>query len=953
MRHNANYIDSRKVYYYPKYVPNQQIIKGLFFTEWMLVVAPVAIGLFIKQMLGFIIGLVIGSGIWFIFYRKPDERTNLAHQITSVFNYYTSQQQFKKKARSEIKGDISLDLEPAKTQAREEQLEEESSKKHKKKKGTGKNKKDKRENKKNKKKQEKNMEDLFPFRSIGEGIIEMENGVIYCYFRIQANNLDLLSEYDLNKIIKTFSKNVDSNKYDISFFIQDSIFKVGNNIEEIEKCKTKSKVPFLRLLLDQTKDMIIEEKDDVNKKINFLRIRIPAEKGKTLSIEDLQGRVVKNFKDSLNPLVATREELKQMLAIYGNRIFSEQLPDTELKVEVKEEKSLLRRKKKEYKDTQLPGIYNFKNLIVPINTSFKPSFAKLGRNIVKTYAISSFLGSTSETNLLAKVSALKGVTTMIYLNDLKLSKFRSNAALQVKASNSSKNDNFDEIDADAEKESLEGTYKRARSDHQKMYYLSIYFQITAKTKKEFKDLEEQFLQEIDDVNITLDDLETEQKDGYLSVSPIGNDRLSEYTKQNVPSESFANLYPFNEPALLDPTGLPLGNIVDSKLMVLFDPFTYRGSNYNMLLLGLSGIGKTVLLMLILQICACKNYFIRNIDFEGTYLKFFEKIGGVNVDVSGGNEFCINPLQVRIPDKVKMSIIDDYISEVVKFISIYKPEWTQDDLDLFQDCLKKTYTRFQITNEIEDITKLKPQDFPILSDVVETIKSERKRSSTAEDSIAHDSMYQKLLRGLTAAVDGADACMFNRHTNLGSVDINDIASINFDMSQIMSSNTGRKLAQLVNVFTFISQFVNANMRGDKRIVVSADELDKCLSMEYLPVIEIFNDYERRFRKRLASFIKATQTVDELDTKVAELEAKIKPLFSQPSIKFLFHLGDINYEKPQKLLDLTDTEINRLKDNRNGQCLMKVNKAIYDLDVMMPLWFESVKTDVKKEPMKQHG
>ena len=134
----------------------------------------------------------------------------------------------------------------------------------------------------------------------------------------------------------------------------------------------------------------------------------------------------------------------------------------------------------------------------------------------------------------------------------------------------------------------------------------------------------------------------------------------------------------------------MGNVVDSKLMMLFDPFAYRGSNYNMLILGMTGLGKTVLMMLLLQICACKHYYIRNIDFEGVYVDFFKKIGGINVDVSGGNEFCINPLQIRIPDEVKTTLVADYISEVVKWMSVYKPSWSHDDLDLFQYCLKKTY-----------------------------------------------------------------------------------------------------------------------------------------------------------------------------------------------------------------------------------------------------------------------
>lgn len=933
----AQFEEEKHNYYYPKYVPNQQLINGLFVTEWLIVVIPVSLGLILAGIIGLIIGLVLSGCLFFLFVRTDDKRNNLFHELSCVINYYTQQQFFRRTARKDIKGSGDFVLEIDTEQGAEEKNKE-SVKKKKKTKGS------KKSNKKDKKKKDKNMEELFPFKSINDGWIEMENGSVYCYFRIQANSLNLLSYYDLRKMISTFSRNLGSNKYPISFFIQDSIYKIQNNLDEIDRCKTNSKVPFLDLLLDQTREMINEDKDDVNKKTYFLRVKIAKNKIKGLSVEELQSRVIRNFKESLNPENATRDELKQMLAIYGSRIFTEELPDTELKIVKQEKKRLLRRKKETYEDTQLPGIYNFKNMIVPINTEFKPSYAKLGSIYTKTFAVASFLGSTKDTNLLSKISTMKGVTTSIYLNDLARDRYKNNVKLETRSKKATVNDEIDLIDAESDVSQLQGTYKRVKDNNQKLFYVTTYFQITAKSKKEFDDLEEKFIQEVNDVGITLDDLKTQQKQGYQTVSPIGYDLLADWTKQNIPSESAANLYPFNEPSVLDPTGLPLGTIVDTKLMVLFDLFTYRGSNFNILTLGASGTGKTVLLMLLQMICAMKAYYLRNIDFEGTYVKFYNKIGGINIDVSGGNEFCINPLQIRVPDEIKTTLLDDYISEVIKFIHIYKPDWQNDELDLFQDVLKKTYERFNITNDT-DFTKLKPNEYPVLSDVMETANQERK-SANLPDSIAPESMYQKLIRGLNAAVNGADASMFNRHTNLGAADLNNILAINFDMSKIMTSNKSRKLAQLMNIFTFISQFVNANMDGNKKIVVSVDELDQCLTAEYLPIVEIFNDYERRFRKRNACFMKATQTLDELDTEIPELKAKVKPLLSQPSIKFLFHLGDTDYESPQKLLNLTSSEINRLKDSRNGQCLMKVNQSVYDLDVLMPEWFAEVKSDVGK-------
>lgn len=161
--------------------------------------------------------------------------------------------------------------------------------------------------------------------------------------------------------------------------------------------------------------------------------------------------------------------------------------------------------------------------------------------------------------------------------------------------------------------------------------------------------------------------------------------------------------------------------------------------------------------------------------------------------------------------------------------------------------------------------------------------------------------------------------------------------------MMDTDKSRKLAQWSNIFTYITQFVNNNMSARDDIVVSIDELHEMLKKEYMPIINIISSYERRFRKYNTSLIKATQTMDEVDSDDAEMESKVKPLFSQSATKFLFHLGDIDYDKPRKMMNLTANEIEKLQESRSGKCLVRINKALYDLDVFMPEWFKQVKKD----------
>lgn len=938
-------ISNEKEYIYPSYVTQQQLLKGMYIYEWFISAAFPIVGILIFSVVGFVVGAVIFCLIVGLLMRMNNNRTNLLGEMMSASTYFLTQQLFIKKHR-EIEEENDKEVLEHKEDAPID-------KKHKKKKKSEKKKNKKTKKQKHQQKQkEKNMQDLFPFKRIDDSMIEMENNDIFLYLRIQSNNLDLLSLDEINKMIQSYSKNIDRDKFKVSYFIQDSVFKIQGNINAIQKAKEKQKIPFLSTLLDQMQYLLVEKKDNANKKFYCIRIKITAKERKNINFEEIKGRIKTIYKNSLNPIDCTKSELKQMLAIFGNRIFADDLPDTEYEEKeiVENNKNLLVKKKVSYKESQLPGVYDFKDMIVPVTAEFKPSSGMMGRNIVKTYGVSSFLGTTKETNLLASACNIPGVTTSIYIDKLSIRKYKNNMRQDIKSQRSAVKDDVDLMDFENSAGNLASAYKKTLKENQNMYYISIYFMITAKTQREFSDIEEQFLSAIDDVSITLDDLKSKQKEAYFAVSPIGKDYLGNWIKQNIPSESFANLYPFNEPSLMDDEGLYIGNIVDKKNPVLFNPFTYRGTNSNILILGMSGVGKTILMMLILMNAASMGAYIRNIDFEGTQIDFIKKLGGINIDIAGGDDFVINPLQVRIPYEIRRGILDDYIGEVKSWMRIYKSNWNDDLLDLFEEYLRRTYEAKGISNDT-DFKSLRNTDYPLLSDVNEMIEKERDHYDP-KASLATEEELRRLLLGMKSAVTGADANIFNRHTYLGQEFKQDdydhdafdkVRIINFDFSRMMNSDMSRKLAQWTNIFTYITQFVNNNMTIRDDIIVSIDELHEILKKEYMPIINIISSNERRFRKYNTCFLKATQTMDEVDSQDAEMESKVKPLFSQSAMKFLFHLGDIDYEKPKRLMNLTKSEIAKIQENRSGECLVRVNKTLYDLDVFMPEWFSSVKRD----------
>lgn len=909
-----------EINYYPPYVPSKIIAYGIYAHEWIILILILSGSMWLFGVMGIVFALMVDGGLWAILVRQ-DKRNNMLGEFLAFINFSSSQKNFTRKPREEM-----------------ETSEKEPDKKTPKKK-----KQEKKQQKKKKKGNVKYMQDFLGFRSIQDSTIYMEDGRVFIFLKIKGNNLNFMSEVDTNALHKELSKEFNRLKFKLSFFMQDALVDIKDNVNFLQKQSGASPFNFIRRLTTEIVQYLNSQKKDAVKKSAFIRIKLYQKDLQGLDVEEITNATVRLFKDTLSPIRTKTEELKQMLAIFSLRLFSDNLPDTEYETVEDYESYLFVKKEKKKKSMRLPGIYTFKDMIAPATASFRPSDATIGSMHVKSYGVSSFLMSTSEKNILSAISTMKGITTSLHLEKLPLSKYRANMKIDMKSKRAtSGGDELEAIDADLEKGNIISSYKRIKEDKDEMYYVTVTFTLFAKSKQELEELEAKFKEEADTVGLTVDPLQAMQRDAYETVNPIGTNKLDKYIKQNIPSKSVANLYPFNDPSVIDRHGLPIGNITDRKELVLFDAFENRGANLNILILGYSGVGKTVILWLLLQNALLSGAYIRNIDVEGICVDFTKQLGGINMNMAGNNEYCINPLQIRIPDEVTNGIVDDYISEVKNFIRIYKPDWTGRVLDLFEYFLTKTYESKKIFNS-SDLKLLKPEDYPLFSDLVEIVKHEK--LNITDNSLGTVEDYDEIILGLYSCTEGADRKLFNRYTNLGGID--DIQLINFDLSEMLNSDLNRRLAQWSNVFTYIGQFVNGNMNRSKRIMVGIDELHTFLKKRYLSIVEILEVYERRFRKYNASFIKATQTAEELDNDDNEMKDKVKTLFSQPSVKFMFHLGDINYEMVQNMMSLKDVEVEKLKEKRQGACLMRINDVVYDLTVQMPEWFREVKHDAKEQ------
>ena len=251
-----------------------------------------------------------------------------------------------------------------------------------------------------------------------------------------------------------------------------------------------------------------------------------------------------------------------------------------------------------------------------------------------------------------------------------------------------------------------------------------------------------------------------QKQGFLSVMPSGWNVFREQYERVLPASSVANLYPFHYSGKTHPNGFYLGrDKFGSNIIVDFNRRAEDKTNANILILGNSGQGKSYLLKLILCIMREAGMDVICLDPEGEYQDLAENLGGCYIDLMTG-EYKINLLQIRCwdedgsPDDTgapmafrQTSRLSQHISFLKDFFRSYK-DFTDQHIDAIEIMVGRLYERFGFTDRT-DFKRLKPMDYPILSDLYQLIEGEYQGF---DDTRRQQNSFRKFFWGFTRCAE---------------------------------------------------------------------------------------------------------------------------------------------------------------------------------------------------------
>ena len=593
-----------------------------------------------------------------------------------------------------------------------------------------------------------------------------------------------------------------------------------------------------------------------------------------------------------------------------------------------------------------PYIKDFLDMVAPSVIDFKVDHYLCGNTCRCVWALREYPTSTDEQAILRHLGEMDGVTIRIYTRQVTPSEERRiihNAANKHRMSRSSTEDLQQTVTAEANLQDVVTLVSSMHRNREPLLHCAVFLELTAPDYDALKLLQTDVLTELVRSKLNVDRLMLRQQEGFVSVMPAGRNTFGAQFERVLPASSVANLYPFNYSGKTDPHGFYIGkDKYGANILVDFDKRDDDKTSANILILGNSGQGKSYLLKLLLLNFLEAGKSVISLDVEHEQKDMCETVGGCFLDLMGG-VYRINPLEPKCwddgsgpedrdaPEAFRKSTrLSQHISFLKDFFRAYK-DFSDRHIDAIEIMVGKLYARWGISDST-NFAGLKPQDYPILSDLYELIEQEYKEYDGNCHQLYTAELLQEILLGLHSMCQGAEAQFFNGHTNVTSSRF-----IVFGVKGLLQASKNVRGAMLFNILSYMSDRLltigNTTAALDELYVWLSDNVSAGTT-----IIEYIRNTLKRVRKKDSNLIMASQNLEDFDREgIRELT---KPLFAIPPHQFIFNCGSIDKRFYMDLLQLEEAEYNLIRFPQRGVCLFKCGNERYLLEVHAPTYKEAL-------------
>ena len=576
----------------------------------------------------------------------------------------------------------------------------------------------------------------------------------------------------------------------------------------------------------------------------------------------------------------------------------------------------------------------FFDCILPSTIKFLSDHYIVGDSYRCAWAVREYPPTTEEQAILSQLADRNGVTLRIYhrlVESMEQRKIIQNATRRNKLK-SGGNDVNETIEAEGNLQDVIEMLANLRKNREPLLHCSVFIELKARNMDELKEFQSEIAMELTRSKISVDCLTLRQKEGFLSVLPVGFNQFGTQFERVLPASSVANLYPFNFSGKTDPNGIYIGrDKYGTNILVDFDRRAEDKTTSNILILGNSGQGKSYLLKLLLTNIRESGKRIICLDPEAEYEELCSSLDGCYIDFMSG-KYTINPLEPKVwgedfdeedlsvPEAFrKVSRLSQHIAFLKDFFRSYK-DFTDAQIDTIEIMLSKLYEKFNIT-DTTDYSNMKPTDFPVMKDLYDLCENEFMTYNHHYKHLYTEETLQEICLGIHSMCVGAESKYFNGHTN-----ITDDGFLVFGVKGLMDTNKRLKDAMLFNILSYMSN----QLLGVGNTTASIDEL--YLFLTNMTAIEYIRNSMKRVRKKESSIILASQNIE--DFLIPSIREFTKPLFSIPTHQFLFNAGQINPKDFMDALQIEPSEFKLIKYPERGTCLYRCGNERYLLQVIAP-------------------
>ena len=577
---------------------------------------------------------------------------------------------------------------------------------------------------------------------------------------------------------------------------------------------------------------------------------------------------------------------------------------------------------------------DFLDMIAPAAVKFNTDSYILGGAHHCTLALRGYPTSTEELALLRHLGEKSGVTLHLYARQVTPAEEKAilhNATNKSRMERSNSNDMKQSITAEANLQDVAALITTMHRNREPLVHCAVFIGLSARDADGLRALRDDVTAELTRSKLSADRVLLRQREGFLASNPAGSNVFGSLYKRVLPASSVANLFPFNYSGKNDPSGFYVGrDRYGSNVIVDLDRRAGDKTTASVLILGNSGQGKSYLLKLLLCNILESGKSALCLDPEHELTDLCANLGGCFADLMSG-QYLINPLEPKLWDTDgeddpeapaafrQWTRLSQHISFLKDFFRAYK-DFSDRHIDTIELMLERLYQKWGLNNHT-DFQFMRPDDFPILSDLYDVIEDAYQHYDREENPLYPRELLQEVLLGLHSMCRGAESKFFNGHTNITSSRF-----LVFGVKGLLQASRNVKDAMLFNVLSYLSD----KLLTEGNTVATLDELYIWLSN--VTTIEYIRNTLKRVRKKESALILASQNLEDFD--VDGIRELTRPLFAIPTHQFLFNAGSVDKRFYMDNLQLEESEFELIRYPQRGVCLYKCGNERYLLEVHAP-------------------